>query len=177
MTDPWQDDVRALIECFLGVHEHQISPAIRSFSITLQSYSSRAYEYVRQKFHGNFPHRKTIAKWHANVNFGQRSGITKDSLIRLREKASQMRDSGKSLLASLCFDEIAIRKHIQWRDADKRFLGFIDVGKRDQNGFWPIANHALVFLLTGVNEEFSIPVAYYFITALDAHEKKNCSLK
>lgn len=141
-----------------------------------QSLSRQAYEYLREKFHGNLPHVNTIGHWHLNANFGERSGISKAALLKLEEFASELRSKGMVLYASLCFDEISMRKHLQWRDSDKRFLGFVDIGKRPEHNDWPISTQVLVFLLNGVNLEFSIPVAYYFITSLNAEEKKTVLL-
>lgn len=97
------------------------------------------------------------------MRFGERSGITKAALLQLNEISSDFRSQGKVLTASLCFDEMSMRKHLQWRDSDKRFVGFIDTGKRPEHEDWPVSTQVLVFLLNGVNLEFSIPVAYYFI--------------
>lgn len=39
------------------------SPAIRKFCLTLNSYSSKAYEYVREVLNSSLPHPKTLPKW------------------------------------------------------------------------------------------------------------------
>lgn len=41
---------------------------MRKFAITLQFYSSRAYEYVRKSFKNVLPHQKTITKWYKVIN-------------------------------------------------------------------------------------------------------------
>lgn len=172
-----QDDDKSLFECLLGLKKKQINPVVRSFAITMQSYSTRAYEYLRQRFHNNLPHANTIGHWHANSSFCERSGITKTAILQLKEMSSELKSQGKELIASLCFDETSMQKHLQWRDSDKRFLGFIDIGKRPEHVDWPISTQVLVFLLNGINFEFSIPVAYYFITSLNAKEKKTVLLE
>lgn len=143
----------------------------------MQSFSRRAYEYLRKRFYGNLPHVNTIGHWHANANFAEKSGITKAAMLQLKDISSKFKSQDKVLYASLCFDEISMRKHLQWRDSDKRFLGFIDIGKRPEHEDWPLSTQVLVFLLNGVNMEFSIPVAYYFITNLNAEEKKTVLLE
>lgn len=142
----------------------------------MQSYSTRAYSYLRRKFHDNLPHVNTIGHWHTNTSFGEESGITKAAMMQLKDISSEFESQSKVLIASLCFDEMSMRKHLQWRDSDKRFVGFIDAGRRPEHEDWPISTQVLVFLLNGVNLEFSIPVAYYFITNLNAEEKKTVLL-
>ncbi len=42
------------------------------------------------------------------------------------EKANTAKPNGKDIICSLLFDEMSIRKHIQWDG--KRFTGFIEYG-------------------------------------------------
>lgn len=62
-----QDDDKSLFECLLGIKKKQMNPVVRSFAITMQSYSTRAYGYLRRRFHDNLPHVNTIGHWHANA--------------------------------------------------------------------------------------------------------------
>lgn len=82
-----------------------------------------------------------------------------------------MKSEGKELLCSLSLDEINIRRHVQWCDSRKKFLGLITYGKKDNNDQIPVARNVLVFMITSINTKFSIPVAYYFIKCLNSLEK------
>lgn len=84
---------------------------------------------------------------------------------------AEYRQKGKTLHCSLAFDEMAIKQNIQWSDVRKQFLGYVTYGDRKESEVRLIASHAIVFLLSGINQEFSIPVAYHFIKALKREEK------
>lgn len=44
------------------------SPNLRCFALTLQYYSPRAYEYVREEFGNCLPHPKTLSSWYRTVD-------------------------------------------------------------------------------------------------------------
>ncbi|XP_032671874.1 uncharacterized protein LOC116844465 [Odontomachus brunneus] len=46
----------------------QYSPELRSFALTLNYYSPKAYNYVRNKFDCILPHPKTLYKWYTSIN-------------------------------------------------------------------------------------------------------------
>lgn len=68
---------------------------------------------------------------------------------------------------------MSIRKHLQWSDSQKQFLGFINYGFRSNIEEMPLAKNALVFMLNGINANFTMPIAFYFIDTLTAAEKAN----
>ena len=43
------------------------SPALRSFALTLQFYSSKAYAFVRKTFHLSLPHPSQVRRWYSQV--------------------------------------------------------------------------------------------------------------
>lgn len=112
-----------------------------------------------------------------NASVGSKSGITEEAINHLSNIANEMKNKGEHLLLSLVFDEMAIRKHVQWSDSQKKFLGFTDTGKKTDAGEWPVAKQSLVFLVNGLNYNFSLPCAYYFINSLDAFEKRDLLIK
>jgi hypothetical protein len=70
----------------------QYSPEIRVFASTLQFYSTRAYEYVREKFCKALPDVSTIRKWFSNidgspgVNFTNNLNVTNKSDLFVFDK-------------------------------------------------------------------------------------------
>ena len=70
------------------------------------------------------------------------------------------------------FDEMAIRQQIQWDCSSKRFEGVVNYGIDiiDKDCTIPATN-AIVFLVNAVNGFWKVPVAYYFVTTLNASEK------
>lgn len=123
------------------------------------------------------PHTSTIRKWYANASVGNTSGITEEAMNHLSNIANEMKSKGKQLLLSLVWDEMSHRKHIQWSDSQKKFLGFADTGKKTEAEERPVAKQALVFMVNGLNYSFSLPCAYYFINRLDAFDKRDLLIK
>lgn len=145
---------------------------LRSFACTLHYHSPRAYDYVREKFNKNLPHKSTIQGWYANSNIDANPGICSTAIELLKEKAAKMRENGKQLVVSLIFDEMSIRKHVQWCSASRKFLGYATYGRVCDDDEIPIANQAIVFMISGLNDFFQVPVAHYFIKSLDANERR-----
>lgn len=146
---------------------------MRKFSITLSIYSPRSYRYVRQKFENTLPHPKTIANWFAASDCNGEPGILTEAFKTIQNLANITAKTNKPLLGSLAFDEVAIRRHVQFDHQKKKWYGYIDQGKADDDGNLPIANNSLFFMLSILNLNVSIPIAYYNIKALDGYEKKN----
>lgn len=146
------------------------SETIRSFAITLHFYSPRAYKFVRDKFNKHLPNQTTIRKWHSNCTYGGEPGVSREALRALSTLADKFTKEGKQLIVSISFDEMSIRRLVQWSDAKKKFLGHITYGEFE-NHKKPVARNALVFLLTAINADFSLPIAHHFVIALNAAEK------
>lgn len=146
--------------------------SIRTFALTLNVLSPRAYGYVRQKFNNNLPHPSTLRKWYANSSSNGEPGLSKDSLHVLRALVEKYREKQTDIYVTLAFDEMNIRRHVQYSDTMKRFLGNITYGSIPRNAeYFPVANNAIVFMVNGINIRFNIPVAMHFINSLQAHEK------
>lgn len=151
----------------MKVRPTQYNETIRIFSLTLHSLSPRAYNYVRQKFNKNLPHTSTIRKWYSKSSSNGEPGISEESLNALRNLAAE-----DEIYVTLSFDEMNIRRNIQWSDTQKKFLGHITYGSIPHNAqYLPVANYAIVFMVNGVNNSFNIPVAFHFINCLQAYEK------
>lgn len=80
---------------------------------------------------------------------------------------------GKEICCSLIFDEMSIRKHLQWSDSRKEFLGPITYGFRSGCEEVQLATNAIVFMLNGINVPFQMPIAFHFIETLSGIEKAN----
>lgn len=90
----------------------------------------------------------------------------------LKEKVDELREEGKELYCGLVFDEMALCQHVQWLDDKKSFSGFVTFGKVGEDiQCLPIATEALVFLLSGINIPFNLPIAFYFIAKLEGIDK------
>lgn len=146
-------------------------PEIRSFALTLQFYSSKAYEYVRNEFKDCLPHPETIRLWHQVIDGSP--GFTKQALDLIKEKATEFKSKQKQLVCALMVDEIAIRKHVEWDQYRNRFIGFIDCGSKADEENLPIAKEAIVFMIVSVNDNWKIPIGFFLINGLTAKERAN----
>lgn len=166
------NDIKTILNYLSGVEKETKYPEeVRKFALTLRYYSPRSFDYVRKKFGNNLPHPKTIAKWHQRSDIQTKSGICSRSLELLKHKVTELQEEGKELFAGLIFDEMHIKEHLQWMKNNK-FSGFITFGKVAENcERLPLATQVLVFILSGINTSFHIPIAYFFIANLDAIDK------
>lgn len=146
--------------------------SIRKFILTLRFYSPRAYDYIRMKFDNNLPHPATIRKWYQQSGVQSKSGICQRSVELLKDQVRKLKNANEELYCGLVHDEMSIRQHAQWLDDKKEFSGFITFGKVSEDAeTLPLATHALVFLINGINIPFHLPIAYYFIADIEGIDK------
>lgn len=145
---------------------------MRKFALTMRYYSPRCYDYVRSKFNKNLPHPATIRKWYQQSDVNCSSGICKRNIEIVKAKVLELKNENKDLYCGLVHDEMAVRQHVQWLDDKKQFSGFITYGKIPHDSKQlPIATHVLVFMLSGINVSFNLPIAYYFVGSLQGVDK------
>lgn len=150
-------------------------PAVRKFALNLNYMSPRAYEFVRDFFNKNLPHRSTIRGWYANCNLNLKPGINEDLIDILKAKQAEAQKNGKEMILAIFFDEINIRKHVQWCHSSKKMLGYTSCQNQGDDER-KIASQSLVFMVSDINSSFKIPVAYHLISALKAEKKKELLL-
>ena len=97
------------------------SPQLKSFALTLQFYSSKAYDFVCKTFNFALPHPVQIRKWYSKVP--AEPGFTEPSFQAL---AQRKKYAGKNVICSLMIDEMAIMKHVSWDG--KKYRGYVDLG-------------------------------------------------
>lgn len=153
-----------------GKKSAQYNLAVRKFALTVHFHSSRSYRFIRRTFNNHLPHISTLKKWYCKSLANGNPGISEHGLNTLKNISEKMKTTGEKLIVSVAMDEIYIKKHVQWSDSRKKFLGFISHGKHEGNEL-PVATNVLVFLVSGVNTPFHQPIAHYFITSLKALEK------
>lgn len=140
---------------------------LRTFALTLNFYSPKAYEYVRSSFGMALPSSTTLKRWYQC--FDGNPGITAESLNALRVKVVEAEADGKQVICALMMDEMAIRKKVEW--SGQKYHGFVDMGTELDDDSLPEAKEALVFLLVAVNGRWKLPVAYYLIAGLSGSER------
>lgn len=120
-------------------------------------------------FKNALPAISTIRKWYSVIN--GKPGFSTEAFAARKLKANEANQNGKEILGCIIFDEMAIRKHEEYDAQNHKKIGHVNFGTnivRDETEF---AKEALVYMVTGVNENFKIPVAYFLITGLKANEK------
>ena len=151
------------------------TPALRQFAMTMSFFSTSGYEQLRGYFEHEvaLPHICTIRGWYQNVSGGP--GMTKQAIEQIKLKISNMQSP---LYFSLMMDEMSIRKWKDWDSKNKVFVGFVDYGAGikddDVDNDDALATNALVFFLCCVNTKSRLPVAYFFISSLNAISSQIC---
>ncbi|KAJ8942611.1 hypothetical protein NQ314_010032 [Rhamnusium bicolor] len=132
------------------VLSHQkYNSTLKSFELTLNFYSTNAYNYVREKFNRWFPHPSTIVKWYRSVD-----GEPEEALSVINIKVSEAETKASKIVCNLEMDEIYIRKKFQW--AEKKFIGYISIGTNLYSDNVPEATKALVFMFVALNDSWTI---------------------
>lgn len=148
---------------------NKIPEDIRSFALTLQFYSTKAYSYVRNTFNLALPSLSTMRSWMSNVHC--EPGYCENSFRSLSVIAAENVKSGKKTLCALMLDEMAIKKQIEFRA--NRTWGYEDCGVGIKDDSLKCATEALVLLVVSVDGSWKIPVAYFLINSLTGAEKAN----
>jgi len=143
---------------------------LKSFAITLNYYSSKAYNYVRDVFGLALPHESILRRWYSSIS--AEPGFTERSFDTLKIKAEEERKVGKELIVSLVFDEMAIKKKFEFDG--KMFHGSVDLGPEIPNDDSSTpAVEGLVMMAVSLNASWKLPIAYFLIDHLSAEKKAN----
>lgn len=144
---------------------------LRNFATSLHFCSAKAYDFVRKAFNNTLPHPRTLTRWYVTVNGDP--GITKESLEVLRGKAATNAEQGKELLGILLMDEVGMRQQVKWDRHATKLNGKVQKEFAKSFGEVEAAKEALMFMVTGVEEPFKIPVGYFLINGISAEAKRD----
>ncbi len=142
---------------------------LRVFAMTLQFYSTKAYNYVRKKFDFGLPHISTIRDWYSCINGDP--GFTAEAFHTLKKKVNEEKSAGRHVLCSLLLDEVHIKKSVEWNG--KRYVGYVDLGIGTDDDSSPPATEALVFMVVAVNSNWKCTIGYFLVNGLPGKEKAN----
>ena len=145
------------------------TPELKSFALTLQFYSSKAYSFLRKTFNLALPSQSQIRRWYSKIPADP--GFTEPAFNALKLKAEEAKENGKEVLCSLMLDEMSIKKHVSW-DGHK-YQGYVDLGNGADDDSLPLANDALVFMVVSLNSSWKVPCGYFFIDGLSGKERAN----
>ena len=79
--------------------------------------------------------------------------------------------SDEQLLCSLIFDEMAIRKHLEW-DGHK-LEGYVDFRTELDDDSLPVATEALMFLVMPLKGSWKVLIGYFLCDDMASEEKSN----
>lgn len=148
------------------------SPELRTFALTLQFYSTKAYNYVRQTFQTCLPSVKTLSKWYQSID--GKPGFTKESFEALKNKSKQYQDK---ILCTLIFDEIKIKNKVEYHPLSQRTFGYVNFGGNIDTDSNHECTEALVFMVMALNKRFKVPIGYFLTNGTNAHQKVNLVLQ
>lgn len=152
-----------------GSPTRKYSATVRKFCFTLHYYSPSAYGYLRELFFHHLPSPRTIRAWYSTINISP--SFTSASFDVLKQKSDMIKANNGRLLVGLMLDGMFVRQHSQWDMASKKFLGHNMVREEDDNQtYLPLASSALTFMVVGLEEDFKIPVGYFFNNKTNADE-------
>lgn len=115
--------------------------------------SNKSYEYLSQVF--NLPSMCTLQSLLQKVNI--HPGPIKFVNQHLKKQVRLMKERDK--VCFLMWDEMLLQLHLDYDATKKHILGFEDFGKQRSARF---ADHALVFMVRGIQNGWKFPLAYYF---------------
>lgn len=144
--------------------------SVRKFALILSCKSKSAYKWIRNRFPRRFPGVRTVRQWHSNSCSNFQDGFNPQTMITLTKLSNEEKVKGKELFVSMCYDEVSIRKHIQWVHSRKCYSGIVTYGRRDGDEI-PVASNAIVFLINLVESGQSLILGYFLIKYLDTQEK------
>ena len=138
----------------------QYNAKLRQFATTLKFYSSKAYEHLRTIL--PLPSLRTVRGW--LQGFNAKPGFTPEAFQLLTRLCAE--DNIVYKHSTLMFDEITIRKHVEWKKNTNSISGLVDIGEGtpDDNGDEAsVATDVLVFMLVGLTGHWKLPVGYFLV--------------
>lgn len=145
----------------------KFSPELRKFVITLNFFSPKAYDFVRNVFDTCLPHRRTIGKWLQTINAAP--GFTSEAFETLRKHVIE--NQNKPIICALVIDEMSIRQQLEWDG--KVFHGYVNFGVDIDDDSNELAKEAFVVMIVAINGTWKLPVGYFLANGLNGQQKCN----
>lgn len=129
--------------------------------LSIYKKSPKCYEFLQRTF--TLPSAKAMKRLLSKIKLCP--GINPVIFEKIKKTVAEKCKADK--LCSLSFDEMSISPQINYNNQKDIFEGF---ALNDDHQF---ADHALVFMVKGVKQNFKQPIAYYFTSCLKKTELKN----
>lgn len=146
------------------------APEFKVFAMTLYYFSSMAYEHVREFCNSSLPNPQLILAWFNKTN-GQ-PGFSKEAFLALTNlsKFNKTENRGKNLLFSMNIGELKLKSAVKFDETDGQPYGWINFGTNFIEGNCDLAENVFFILLTGVNNNYRIPIGYFFVGTMTGAE-------
>jgi len=150
------------------VRKRKYSPELRAFALTLNFYSSKAYNYVRKSSCNRLPEPSNIQKWYSVLNACP--GFTAEAFETLKCQVK----INNLILCNLAIHKIGIRQQVMYDE--QRYYGLIDLGIDRTDVFNDVdyslyTTNALIFMFIAIKGHWKIPVGYFLLKSLNATER------
>ena len=116
-------------------------------ALTLQFYSSKAYNFARKTFDLALPQPRCIISLYSKIN--GHPGFTEGPFLALRARVGQNQQKGSTTVRALMLDEMSRRKYVEY--VGNKYCGFVDVGNDQCNDSVPVAKDAFVLMVVSLN--------------------------
>lgn len=115
----------------------------------------KSYRFLANMF--PLPNRQSLIKHTAQIHFD--AGIKNNILLYLKNIVKKMKPVDKLCVVS--FDEVSVKAGLEYCKANDRIDGFVDFGEGNRST--ELADHALTFMVRGVQVPYKVSVAYFLI--------------
>lgn len=122
-------------------------------ALSLYKRSPRTYRWLQKIF--VLPSAMTLSRLIARANL--KPGINENLFEQLKKRVNKMKADEK--LCILLFDEMSIAPHFDYNQRRDEISGFVNNLESRKN---KLADHALVFLIRGVQKNYKQPISYTF---------------
>jgi Transposase protein len=127
----------------------------KQFAMAANYKSPGLYRDLREKFGFKLPSKSTLEKWQ-NV-LDMQPGLCPPLMENIRLKMSNMHKRERQCV--LLFDEMSIKKDLQFAPQYDLIEGFEDLGEIGRTA--APGTHILVFMIRGLNFNYKLPIAYF----------------
>lgn len=144
-------------------------PEFKIFAMTLYYFSSLAYDHVRKFFNSCLPYPQLILVWFKKSDGNP--GFSKEAFSTLANlsKISKSEKHGKNLLFSMVVGEMKLKTGIKF-DEKGKIYGWTDFGINLGEGSCDLADNVFFIILTGVNNDFRIPLGYFLVSKMTGEQ-------
>ncbi|XP_050518971.1 uncharacterized protein LOC126893072 [Diabrotica virgifera virgifera] len=138
----------------------------KDLALAIYYKSPSCYKFLIRSLNFILPSVKTIQTWLRVIKL--RTGLNTSLIDKLKKKAETMDELEK--ICVLMFDEISLKKKLEYNKLDDIIEGFQDLGALGRTN--KLTNTGLVFMMRGLLHNWKIPICY-FVTAIHSDNLKN----